>query len=35
MALRYEAGVERGFESEEFYGHWDVGVSVGISVFTK
>ena len=35
LALRYEAGATRQFESEALAARWDLGLSLGISFFTK
>lgn len=35
LALRYEAGATRQFESDSFAARWDLGLAFGVSFFSK
>jgi hypothetical protein len=35
LAARFDLGLARMFESDDRLAHWDLGVSAGISFFTK
>ena len=35
VAIRMEGTLARWFETSAFRGHWDVGASIGLSVYTK
>lgn len=35
LALRVQAGVSHYFENNDFPSHWDVGVGLGVSFFTR